>query len=120
MHAYHNGLMNGTGATTFSPNDATIRTQIATIFYRMAGNPAAENTNMFTDVPYGLGTDWYYDAVLWVQQNGTMQGYGNNLFGPNDPVTREQLAMIFYNYAKCKNYNITASGGGWTQHVLNL
>lgn len=110
MYVYHNGLMNGTSATTFSPNNATTRAQIAAIFYRMAGSPAVENTNPFTDVPYGPGTDWYYDAVLWVQQNGIMQGYGDNLFGPGDPVTREQLAVVFYNYAKFKGYNITANG----------
>lgn len=110
MFVYQNNLMNGTSATTFSPNDATTRAQIATIFYRMAGSPAVENTNPFTDVPYGQGTDWYYDAVLWVQQNGIMQGYGNNLFGPNDPVTREQLAMIFYNYANYKGYDTIAGG----------
>ena len=110
MFVYQNNLMNGTSATTFSPNNATTRAQIATIFYRMAGSPAVENTNPFTDVPYGPGTDWYYDAVLWVQQNGIMQGYGDNLFGPGDPVTREQLAMIFYNYAKFKGYDTTASG----------
>ena len=110
MFVYQNGLMNGTSATTFSPNSSTTRAQIATIFYRMAGSPAVENANTFTDVPYGPGTDWYYDAVLWVQQNGIMQGYGNNLFGPNDPVTREQLAMIFYNYAKFKGYDTTANG----------
>lgn len=110
MFVYQNNLMNGTSATTFSPNDATTRAQIATIFYRMAGSPAVENTNPFTDVPYGPGTDWYYDAVLWVQQNGIMQGYGDNLFGPGDPVTREQLAVVFYNYAKFKGYNITANG----------
>ena len=110
IFVYQNNLMNGTSATTFSPNDATTRAQIATIFYRMAGSPAVENTNPFTDVPYGPGTDWYYDAVLWVQQNGIMQGYGDNLFGPGDPVTREQLAVIFYNYAKFKGYDTTASG----------
>lgn len=117
MFVYQNNLMNGTSATTFSPNDATTRAQIATIFYRMAGSPAVENTNPFTDVPYGPGTDWYYDAVLWVQQNGIMQGYGDNLFGPGDPVTREQLAVIFYNYAKLKGYDTTASGdlSGFTE-----
>ena len=110
MFVYQNNLMNGTSATTFSPNDATTRAQIATIFYRMAGSPAVENTNPFTDVPYGPGTAWYYNAVFWVQQNGIMQGYGDNLFGPGDPVTREQLAMIFFNYAKFKGYGTTASG----------
>jgi uncharacterized repeat protein (TIGR02543 family) len=110
MFVYENNLMNGTGTTTFSPTHTTTRAQIATIFYRMAGSPAVKDTNSFIDVPYGPSTDWYYDAVLWVRQNGIMQGYGDNRFGPNNPVTREQLAMIFYNYGKFKGYDTTASG----------
>lgn len=110
MYVCHNGLMNGTSATTFSPNDATTRAQIAAIFYRMAGNPAVDGKNSFTDVPYGPGTAWYYDAVTWAQQNGILAGYEDGTFHPDDPITREQLAMVFYNYAKFKGYNITADG----------
>ena len=110
MYVYHNGLMNGTSATTFSPNNATTRAQIAAIFYRMAGNPAVDGKNSFTDVPYGPGTAWYYDAVTWAQQNGILAGYEDGTFHPDDPITREQLAMVFYNYAKFKGYNITADG----------
>lgn len=110
MFVYQNNLMNGTSATTFSPNDATTRAQIATIFYRMAGNPAVDGKNNFTDVPYGPGTAWYYDAVTWAQQNGILTGYEDGTFHPDELITREQLAMVFYNYAKFKGYNITASG----------
>ena len=110
MFVYQNNLMNGTSATTFSPNDATTRAQIAAIFYRMAGNPAVDGKNSFTDVPYGPGTTWYYDAVTWAQKNGILAGYEDGTFHPDDPITREQLAMVFYNYAKFKGYNITANG----------
>ena len=110
MFVYQNNLMNGTSATTFSPNDTTTRAQIAAIFYRMAGNPAVDGKNSFTDVPYGPGTAWYYDAVTWAQKNGILAGYEDGTFHPDDPITREQLAVVFYNYAKFKGYNITANG----------
>lgn len=110
MFVYGNGLMSGTSATTFEPYTVTTRAQIAAIFYRLDGSPAVEGRNNYTDVEYGPGTAWYYDAATWAQQSGVMSGYGNNLFGPNDPVTRQQLAVTFYNYAKYKGYDMTAAG----------
>ena len=58
----------------------------------------------------GSGTAWFYDAVTWAQQNGIMGGYGNSSFAPNDPITREQLAAIFYRYAQYKGYDTTQGG----------
>ena len=110
MFVYQNGLMAGTSATTFAPYDNTTRAQIAVIFYRMEGSPNLEGKNDFTDVEYGPGTAWYYDAVTWAQQSGVMAGYGDGKFGPNDPVTREQLASIFYRYAQYKGYDTTQGG----------
>ena len=110
MFVYGNGLMSGTSATTFEPYTVTTRAQIAAIFYRLDGSPAVEGRNNYTDVEYGPGTAWYYDAATWAQQSGVMSGYGNDLFGPNDPVTRQQLAATFYNYAKYKGYDVTAAG----------
>lgn len=110
MFVYGNGLMSGTSATTFEPNANTTRAQIAAILYRLDGSPAVEGRNNYTDVEYGPGTAWYYDAATWAQQSGVMSGYGNDLFGPNDPVTRQQLAVTFYNYAKYKGYDVTAAG----------
>ena len=110
MFVYENGLMAGTSAATFEPYSNTTRTQIAVIFYRLEGSPAVEGKNNFTDVEYGPGTAWYYNAVTWAQQNGIMGGYGDGKFGPNDPVTREQLASIFYRYAQYKGYDVTATG----------
>lgn len=110
MFVYEKGLMSGTSATTFAPYANTTRAQIAVIFYRMEGSPAVEGKNNFTDVEYGPGTAWFYDAVTWVQQNGIMGGYGNGKFGPDDSVTREQLASIFYRYAQYKGYDTTQGG----------
>lgn len=110
MFVYGNGLMSGTSATTFEPYTVTTRAQTAAILYRLDGSPAVEGRNNYTDVEYGPGTAWYYDAATWAQQSGVMSGYGNDLFGPNDPVTRQQLAVTFYNYAKYKGYDVTAAG----------
>ena len=108
MFVYQNGLMNGTSATTFSPNEAATRAQVAVIFYRMAGSPAVTGDSPFTDVENGPGTAWYYNAVLWAQQNGIVSGYGDGTFHPGTNITREQLAVIFYNYAKLKGYDVSA------------
>ena len=100
MFVYENGLMNGDSATTFSPYGSLTRAQIATIIYRAAGSPEVVGDVSFTDVPDTAETEWYHDAVLWAQLSGVMQGYGDGIFGPADILTREQLVVIVYNYAK--------------------
>lgn len=109
MFVLEHGLMVGTSDTTFSPNDPITRAQVAVIFYRMAGSPAVTGDSPFTDVENGSGTAWYYDAVLWAQQNGIVAGYGDGTFRPGDNITREQLAVIFYNYARFKGYDVSAA-----------
>ena len=110
MFVYEKGLMSGISATTFAPNTNITRAQIAVIFYRMAGSPVVDGKNHYTDVEYGPGTVGLYDAVTWAQQNGIMGDCGGNKFGPDDPVTREQLTSIFYRYAQLKGYDTTQSG----------
>lgn len=110
LFSYEKGLMSGMDAAAFAPYANTTRAQIAVIFYRMEGSPAVEGENSFTDVVRGSGTAWFYDAVTWAQQNGIMGGYGNSSFAPNDPITREQLAAIFYRYAQHKGYDTTQGG----------
>lgn len=110
LFSYEKGLMSGMDAAAFAPYANTTRAQIAVIFYRMEGSPAVEGENSFTDVVCGSGTAWFYDAVTWAQQNGIMGGYGNSSFAPNDPITREQLAAIFYRYAQYKGYDTTQGG----------
>lgn len=110
LFSYEKGLMSGMDAAAFAPYANTTRAQIAVIFYRMEGSPAVEGENSFTDVVRGSGTAWFYDAVTWAQQNGIMGGYSNSSFAPNDPITREQLAAIFYRYAQYKGYDTTQGG----------
>lgn len=110
LFSYEKGLMSGMDTAVFAPYANTTRAQIAVIFYRMEGSPAVEGENSFTDVVRGSGTAWFYDAVTWAQQNGIMGGYSNSSFAPNDPITREQLAAIFYRYAQYKGYDTTQGG----------
>lgn len=110
LFSYEKGLMSGMDAAAFAPYANTTRAQIAVIFYRMEGSPAVEGENSFADVMRGSGTAWFYDAVTWAQQNGIMGGYSNSSFAPNDPITREQLAAIFYRYAQYKGYDTTQGG----------
>ena len=97
------GMMNGTSKTTFGPNDSTTRGMIVTVLYRLENEPSAAAAS-FTDVVSG---QYYTDAVAWANANGIVTGYGNGKFGPNDVVTREQLAAILYRYAQYKKYDVS-------------
>lgn len=90
-----NGLMVGTGEGKFSPNSNTSRGMVVSILYRLSGSPAAAAAN-YSDVAAG---SYYAGAVSWATAKGYAVGYGNGSFGPNDPITREQLAAILYRYA---------------------
>jgi hypothetical protein len=100
---YENGLMVGTGDTAFSPRADTSRGMIVTILYRLEGTPAA-GANIFSDVAAGM---YYTDAVAWAAENKIVSGYGDGKFGPEDAVTREQMAVILMNYAKLKGYGVS-------------
>ncbi len=95
-YVYAHGLMNGTGNWRFSPNRTTTRAMIATILYRMEGSPRVYGTSQFGDVEAG---SWYEDAVIWATQNDIVEGYTSKTFGPDDPITREQMAAMLYRYA---------------------
>ena len=107
MFVYENGLMLGTSKTLFSPHGTAMRGMMATILWRMEGSPAPKGKNSFTDVEAGK---WYADAITWTAENGIFAGYGKDKFGPDDPITREQLAAIFYRYADYKGYDLTVKG----------
>ena len=107
MFVYENGLMLGTSKTLFSPHGTATRGMMATILWRMEGSPAPKGKNSFTDVVAGK---WYADAITWAAENGIFAGYGKDKFGPDDPITREQLAAIFYRYADYKGYDLTVKG----------
>ena len=106
-HAYEQNWMLGTSNTTFSPELSTQRGMIVTILWRMEGQPEAAGVRDFTDVEEGR---YYTEAVAWADKNGIAMGYGNNKFGPSDPVTREQLAAILYRYAQYKGMDVSAKG----------
>ena len=106
MFVYKNGLMLGTSKTLFSPHGTVTRGMMATILWRMEGSLAPKDENSFTDVEAGM---WYADAITWTTANGIFAGYSKDKFGPDDPVTREQLTAIFYRYADYKGYKLTVT-----------
>lgn len=99
------GLMAGTSETTFGPATNLTRSMMAQVMFSMEKGVASAG-NSFVDVPAGA---WYADAVNWASANGIMSGYGDGRFGPDDPITREQIALLMYNYAKLKDYDMTAT-----------
>ena len=107
MFVYKNGLMLGTSKTLFSPHGTVTRGMMATILWRMEGSLAPKGENSFTDVEAGM---WYTDAITWTAENGIFAGYSKDKFGPDDPITREQLTAIFYRYADYKGYKLTVTG----------
>ena len=90
------GLMKGTGAGVFSPGETVTRGQIAAILHRLAGAPAARG-GAFSDVPAAA---YYSEAVAWAAGQGVVEGYYDGTFRPDLPVSRQQLAAIFWRYAK--------------------
>lgn len=100
------GLMNGVTSTTFDPNSNLTRGMIVQVLYNMEGKPAVSGS-AFKDV---AETDWYADAVVWASQNNIVRGYGDETFGPKDSITRQQMALVLYQYAKLKGYDVTATG----------
>ena len=107
LFVYDYGLMVGTGKTLFSPHETVTRGMMATILWRMEGSPIPKGKNSFTDVEAGK---WYADAITWTAENGIFADYDKDRFKPDDPITREQLAAIFYRYADYKDYDLTVKG----------
>ncbi len=101
--AVADGLFTGTSATTFSPGASMDRAMLVTVLHRMAGSPAASAPD-FADVPMGT---WYTDAVGWAAKTGIASGTGNG-FAPTAAVTREQLAVFLYHYAKAQGMDLNA------------
>ena len=103
-YVYEHGLMAGTSATTFSPEVTTSRSMIAAILWRVEGSPVVNYAMTFDDVDQG---SWYGEAVRWAASEGIVAGYGDNKFGPDDPITREQMAAMLYRYAQYKGYDVS-------------
>ena len=95
-YVYENGLMIGTSADSFEPQTVLTRAMLVTVLWRMEGCPSAGSSG-FRDIHAGT---WYSTAVAWAEENRIVMGYDGETFGPNDPITREQMVTIFYRYAQ--------------------
>lgn len=96
LYVWTNKIVNGTAPNRFEPNGTVTRGAIYQTLYNMAGQPAVEGASTFTDVD----GSWYADAAAWAQLSGLSDGVGENRFGGNESVTRQQLAKIFHAYAQ--------------------
>ena len=103
-YVYRHDLMSGYSEDLFGPNNDLSRAQLCQIIYNMEGRPTVAGGSSFSDVADGA---WYTDAVTWAASQGIVDGYGGGLFGPDDNITREQLASILYRYAQAKGYDVS-------------
>lgn len=103
--AYGNGLFSGVTDSAFAPRTTMTRAMLVTVLWQMEGKPQAKKCT-FRDV---LSDRWYSNAVAWATDNGIISGYGGGLFGTDDPITREQMAVILMNYSKYKGYDVSGS-----------
>ena len=102
-YVYENNLMQGTGKG-FEPESKMSRAMLVTVLYRMTNPETTENTHSFTDVPQG---QWYSDAVAWAAEKGIVNGISETEFAPDSDVSREQMALIIYRFAKMQGYDIS-------------
>ncbi len=100
----NNGFMNGMGEGLFLPNASLNRAMVATVLYRIAGEPEVEGTTEFTDVPENA---WYTKAVIWAQSKGIVTGYTDGTFQPNKSITRQEMALMLARYAKLNGIELT-------------
>ena len=98
------GLMQGVAADRFAPDGITTRAQFVTILWRMEGSPLVEIAEGFNDV---YEYDWYNNAIRWASASGIAGGYGDSLFGPNDIITREQMATVLHRYCTYKGIDVS-------------
>lgn len=98
------GMMNGTSTESFAPESDFSRAQMAQILYNLEGRPQTIQV-MYTDVSQDA---WYAAAISWAMQSGILTGYGDGRVGPDDAITREQLAAILYRYAGQMGYDTSA------------
>ena len=100
----NNGLMAGVSETVFAPDAATNRAMAVTVLWRMEGCPVVNYAMAFDDVE---AESWYTEAVRWAASTGIVNGYSDEQFAPFDGITREQLALIMWRYAKSENADVS-------------
>lgn len=106
-YCVENGLMNGVGDGKFNPDGTVTRAMLATVLYRQAGSPDVQNASAFPDVNPG---EWYGKAIAWAADAGIVTGYPDGTFDPNKAVTRQEMATMFYRYAKFAKFDVSAAG----------
>jgi hypothetical protein len=102
-YVYENNLMQGTG-NGFEPENKMSRAMLVTVLYRMANPEGVESTHNFKDVAKG---QWYSDAVAWAAANGIVSGITSTEFAPDSDISREQMALIIYRFAKMLEVNVS-------------
>lgn len=107
LFAAQRDIFKGTGDGVFDPEGAMDRTMVITVLYRLAGSPGVSGTSSYTDVEPG---SWYHDAVLWGEEKGIVQGYGDGVFGVGDVITREQLCTMLTRFCDVMNYSLPTVG----------
>lgn len=105
-YVLQNSIMNGNGDGTFGPDTSLSRAMMAQILWNMEGRPSYSGAIEFSDINLSA---WYVNAIRWAYAEGIMDGYGEGLFGPDDPITREQLATILYRHAKSNGKGFTGT-----------
>lgn len=105
-YVVNHDVMSGVSDSSFAPNATLTRGMLVQILYNLEDRPDNNGINIFTDVT----TDaWYTDAVIWANNENIVSGMGEGIFAPNAEITREQMALMLYNYAQCKGYDVSAS-----------
>ena len=104
-YVYAHGLMRGMSEIVFSPNTSLTRAQAVQILYNLEGQPVVSGAATFTDAEH-----WAKTPIAWAQQTGVVDGYEDNSFRPENPISRQEFAQMMYNYAKYKGYDLTAKG----------
>lgn len=115
-YVYRRGLMTGTGEDSFTPEGPSTRGQIATILWRLSGSPRTKGPIGFSDVD---PTAYYAEAVRWAAAEGVVCGYGDGAFGPDDPITREQFAVMLYRFAAHEGLDVSSGDDAGTLPYLD-
>lgn len=105
-YVYQNELFNGNSPTQFAPEDKMQRCMMTTVLHRLAGKPTVEYAAVFRDIPDG---EWYTPGTVWAGGIGVVSGVGDGLFDPFSNVTRQEIAVILYNYAGRMGYDVSAA-----------
>ena len=105
-YVVEHGIMEGMSPTTFAPRRELTRAEVVQVLYNLEGRPDVTGENIFTDT----AKHWAVDPITWAATTGVVDGYGDNTFRPNNPVSRQEFAQMLYRYAKYKGYDLTAEG----------